>query len=388
MKYVTILGATGSIGLSALRVIRTNPQKFKVFGLSCNRNLKILSQQIEEFNPFVVAIVDASLRNSDELSHLMEKNPEVEFLFGDEGVVELAARKCDIVLSAIVGAAGLRPSLAAIGNCRRIALANKETLVMAGSIFIKLIAESGTELLPVDSEHSAVFMLMRNVQISHLERIILTASGGSLRDLPLEDLPAVTPEIALKHPTWSMGNKITIDSATLMNKGLEVIEAHHLFGVSYDKIDVLIHPESVIHSMIETIDGSVYAHMGEADMALPIINAFTYPDKIRNEFGRLDFVKLKSLTFRELDKRRYPSLDLCYAAGMRGGNAPAILNAANEECVYAFLERKIAFTDIVKIIEKVLSDVSFISDPDIDDIFKSDKEARILSRSYIKEYEK
>ena len=187
-----------------------------------------MSQQIEEFNPFVVAIADASLRNSDELSHLMEKNPEVEFLFGDEGVVELAARKCDIVLSAIVGAAGLRPSLAAIGNCRRIALANKETLVMAGTIFMKLIAESGTELLPVDSEHSAVFMLMRNVQISHLERIILTASGGSLRDLPLEDLPAVTPEIALKHPTWSMGNKITIDSATLMNKGLEVIEAHHL----------------------------------------------------------------------------------------------------------------------------------------------------------------
>lgn len=385
MKYVTILGSTGSIGLSALRVIRTNPEDFKVFGLSCNRNLEILSKQLDEFKPSVVAIADLRLRDDEYLKSLMQKNPQTEFLFGQDGVVELASRKCDIVLSAIVGAAGLKPSLAAIGNCSRIALANKETLVMAGSLFMERIRESATELLPVDSEHSAVFMLMQNVDISLLERIILTASGGSLRDLPIEKLPYVTPEVALKHPTWSMGNKITIDSATLMNKGLEVIEAHHLFGVSFDKIDVLIHPESVIHSMIETIDGAIYAHMGEADMALPIINAFTYPEKRRNSFGRLDFLKIKSLTFRELDKNRYPALDICYSAGRRGGNCTAVLNAANEESVYAFLDKKIAFTDIVKITEKVLSQVSFIERPSIEDIFISDSEAREIVRYYIKE---
>ncbi len=385
MNSLTILGSTGSIGLSALRVVRSDPERFKVFGLACNRNLEILSKQINEFKPAVVAIGDESVRESEFVTLLREKFPEVEFLFGEEGIIDLASRKCDIVLSSIVGGAGLKPSLAALDGCKRLALANKETLVMAGDLFMKLAEEKGVELIPVDSEHSAIFMLMRNVKQQELERIILTASGGSLRDYPVDELKAVTPEIALKHPTWSMGSKITIDSATLMNKGLEVIEAHYLFNAGYDRIDVVIHPESIIHSMIETVDGAVYAHMGQADMALPIINAMTFPEKVRNSFGRLNFAEVAKLTFREYDSRRYPALELCYAAGRSGGNMPSILNAANEEAVYAFLDRRIAFTDIVKIVEKTISLGSFIKDPDINAIFESDAEARDIARTLIRE---
>lgn len=385
MNSLTILGSTGSIGLSALRVVRSDPERFKVFGLACNRNLEILSNQINEFNPAVVAIGDESVRESEFLALLCRKFPEVEFLFGEEGIIDLASRKCDIVLSSIVGGAGLKPSLAALNGCRRLALANKETLVMAGDLFMKLSEEKGVELIPVDSEHSAIFMLMRNVKYEELERIILTASGGSLRDYPVDELAAVTPEIALKHPTWSMGSKITIDSATLMNKGLEVIEAHYLFKTGYDSINVVIHPESIIHSMIETVDGAVYAHMGQADMALPILNAMTYPEKVRNSFGRLNFTDVGKLTFREYDSRRYPALDICYAAGRRGGTTPTVLNAANEEAVYAFLDRRIAFTDIVKIVEKTISLGSFTKDPDINAIFESDSEARDIARTLIRE---
>jgi len=280
MNSLTILGSTGSIGLSALRVVRSAPERFKVFGLACNRNLEKLSKQIDEFKPVVVAIGDETVFDSEIVMLLRKKFPEVEFLFGEAGIIELASRRCDIVLSSIVGGAGLRPSLAALDGCKRLALANKETLVMAGDLFMKLAEEKGVELIPVDSEHSAIFMLMRNVEQRELERIILTASGGSLRDLPVEELESVTPETALRHPTWSMGSKITIDSATLMNKGLEVIEAHYLFKTDYDRINVVIHPESIIHSMVETVDGAVYAHLGQADMALPILNALTYRKRL------------------------------------------------------------------------------------------------------------
>ena len=385
MNSLTILGSTGSIGLSALRVVRSAPDKFKVFGLACNRNVEILSKQIDEFRPAVVAIGDIKLSDSETVTALRVNYPDVEFLFGEEGITDLASRGCDMVLSSIVGGAGLRPSLAALDGCKRLALANKETLVMAGDIFMKMAGEKGVELIPVDSEHSAIFMLMQKLQKRDVERIILTASGGSLRDYPAGDLKNVTPEMALKHPTWSMGSKITIDSATLMNKGLEVIEAHYLFETDYDRISVVIHPESIIHSMVETVDGAVYAHMGQADMALPILNAFSYPEKFRNSFGRLNFAEVGMLTFREYDSMRYPALELCYHAGRKGGNAPALLNAANEEAVYAFLDRRIAFTDIVNVVEKTMGLGRFRSAPDINGIFESDAEARDIARGIIRE---
>lgn len=384
MRSISILGSTGSIGLSALRVIKTLPDKFRIYGLACNSNVKILSQQLDNFKPSVVAIGDKSLANADEVKHLIKVNEGVEFLFGEEGIIELAARKTDIVISSIVGSAGLRPSLAALDGCKRLALANKETLVMAGNIFTTLASEKGVELIPVDSEHSAVFSLLCNMDRREVERVILTASGGSLRDYT-ESMDSVTPEDALKHPTWSMGNKITIDSATLMNKGLEVIEAHHLFNFSYDKIGVIIHPESVIHSMVETMDGAVYAHMGKTDMVFPILNALTYPEKIKNSFGRLDLADVGSLTFKRYDSARFPALELCYHAGKTGGNIPAVLNAANEVAVYAFLERKIKYTDIVKIVEKTIGSAGAISSPGIKDIFESDSEARNIALSFIKE---
>jgi 1-deoxy-D-xylulose-5-phosphate reductoisomerase len=385
MRLISILGSTGSIGLSALRVVKTLPDKFRIYGLACNRNIEILSDQICEFKPSVVAIGDKSAAASDYVKNLIKQNREVEFLFGEEGILELASRKTDIVVSSIVGSAGLRPSIAALDGCRRLALANKETLVMAGKIFTDLAAGKGVELIPVDSEHSAVFSLLSNLSSDEVERVILTASGGSLRDYPGESLRDVTPEIALKHPTWSMGSKITIDSATLMNKGLEVIEAHHLFNFSYDKIDVIIHPESVIHSMVETVDGALYAHMGVTDMVFPIVNALTYPEKMKNPFGRLDLADVGSLNFRRYDSKRFPALELCYYAGRTGGNIPAVLNAANEAAVYAFMDRKIRFTDIVEIVEKTIESIDVISRPDIKDIFESDTEAGNIALRFIKE---
>ena len=385
MQSISILGSTGSIGLSALRVIKTFSSKFKIYGLTCNRNIDILSNQIAEFKPAVVAIGDKSAAATDFVKKLIKENRETEFLFGDEGIIELASRKTDIVISAISGSAGLQPSIAALDGCKRLALANKETLVMAGEIFTELTIKKGVELIPVDSEHSAVFSLLSNLKKNELEHIILTASGGSLKDYPTEKLKDVTPEIALKHPTWNMGNKITIDSSTLMNKGLEVIEAHHLFNCSYDNIKVVIHPESIIHSMVETIDGSVYAHMGKTDMVFPILSALTYPTKIKNPFGRIDFAETESLTFRKYDGNKFPALELCYYAGRTGGNIPAVLNAANETAVYSFLEKKIRFTDITDIVEKTMNAVDVKNNPDIKDIFESDCEAKNIALSFINE---
>ena len=384
MQSISILGSTGSIGLSAIRVIKAFPDKFKIYGLACNSNLSSLSNQISEFKPAVVAIGDKSSAATDLVKKLIKENTQTQFLFGDEGIIELAGRKTDITVSAISGSAGLRPSIAALDGCKRLALANKETLVMAGEIFTELTIKKNVELIPVDSEHSAVFSLLSNMKKDEVEQIILTASGGSLKDYPAEKLKDVTPEIALKHPTWSMGNKITIDSSTLMNKGLEVIEAHHLFNVSYDKIKVVIHPESIIHSMVETVDGAVYAHMGKPDMVFPILSALTYPAKMKNPFGRIDFTEIGNLSFRKYDANKFPALDLCYYAGRTGGNMPAVLNAANETAVYSFLEKKIRFTDITDIVEKTMNAARVINNPDIKDIFESDCEAKRIALSFIK----
>ncbi|MDY6934572.1 MAG: 1-deoxy-D-xylulose-5-phosphate reductoisomerase [Spirochaetota bacterium] len=381
---VTILGSTGSVGVSTLRVIKSLGKEFQVYGLSCHRNLDLIKDQIREFDPIAVAVSSDEIIKSEEYIKFKEEFPEVEFFDGEAGVTELASRRVDILVSAIVGAAGLKPTISAIPSVKRVALANKETLVMAGDIISQKVKEYGTELIPVDSEHNAIFFLLEKVKIQDIKRIILTASGGSLRDRSIAELKTVTPEEALAHPTWNMGDKITIDSATMMNKGLEVIEAHHLFDIDYDFIDVVIHPESIIHSMIETIDGAVYAYMSVADMAFPILNALTFPDKRDNDFGGLDLVKIGNLNFQSYDNNRYPALGLCYQAGKTGGTMPSVLNAANEVAVMAFLNEEIPFTDIVKIVEKIMGLHNTIYEPDINEIFEADVWARAEANRIIR----
>lgn len=385
-QNLTILGSTGSIGISALRFIREYSQRFTLYGISCNRNLDECARQVEEFLPAVVAIADSDIFNSDACKDMRGRFPDIEFLVGEEGVVELARRKVDSTLSAIVGAAGLKPSMAALESTGRMALANKETLVMAGPHFIKKAAQNNVSVVPVDSEHSALFFLLDGRKKEDLHRLILTASGGSLRDYPVYDLTDVSPAEALAHPTWDMGKKITIDSATLVNKGLEVMEAHHLFGTPYDSIDILIHPESIIHSMVEMRDGAFYAHMGLADMVFPIQSALTYPEMLDTAFGRLDFNSISHLSFRTYEKERYPALELCYAAGKAGGTVPAVLNAANEIAVTAFLEGEIRFTDIAVLIEKTMEKTAAVREPSMDDIFSADNEARQVAAGIIKEF--
>jgi len=375
-RTISILGSTGSIGETTLRVLRFLKDEYRTYGIACGANLGLLGRQIAEFRPAVVAVASSAAAASDEYGALKRSHPEVEFLDGDAGVAELAGRSVDVLVSAIVGAAGLGPTLAGIGRARRIALANKETLVMAGDIVAARLPGSGTELIPVDSEHSAAFSLLRGLDPGEVARIVLTASGGSLRSLPLEELGSVTPERALAHPTWDMGSKITIDSATLMNKGLEVFEAHHLFAMPYDRIDVLVHPESIVHAMVETNDGALYAHMGVADMAFPVLAALAHPERRRNDFGRLRLEEVGRLTFSAVDGRRYPALALCYAAGRRGGTLPAVLNAANEAAVGAFLGGRLSFTGIVRVVEKAIERAAVVDDPTLEDILAVDREAR------------
>ncbi len=380
---ITILGSTGSIGVSALKVLRSIEHNFEIYGLSCHSNLKLFEEQLSEFKPAVAAVASFKALKSEEYARLKKKFPAITFFEGQEGVIELAGQKADILISAIVGAAGLMPTLASIPNIKRLALANKETLVMAGDIVIQKVKECGIELIPIDSEHSAIFSMIDNMDKSGISRVILTASGGSMRNKTLEEMHKITPEEALIHPTWKMGKKISIDSATLMNKGLEVIETHHLFNLDYNSISVIIHPESIIHSMVETIDGAVYAYMTVPDMIYPIFNALVYPEVKKNPFSRLDFTKIGKLEFIKYDIDKFPALELCYSAGRAGGTMPAVLNAANEVAVHAFLEKKILFTDIVKIVEKTMNKHKIINNPDISDIFAFDKWAREISNSLI-----
>lgn len=376
MRALTILGSTGSIGISTLRVVRALGGEYRVRGLGCRSNLGVLGEQIREFSPAAVAVSSQEALRSPLYREIRNNNPGVEFLEGDEGVSELVKRDADVLVSAIVGAAGLLPTLAAIPHVERIALANKETLVMAGDLFMEKVRDHSVELIPVDSEHSAIFLLLEKIDRRDLKRIILTASGGSLRGRSRKELEAVTPAEALAHPTWDMGSKITIDSASLMNKGLEVIEAHHLFGAEYDDIDVVIHPESVIHSMVETRDGAVFAHMGVTDMALPILNALVYPEKREHPFGKLDLFGIGGMHFLRHDAEAFPALGLCYRAGRRGGTVPAVLNAANEVCVDAFLNGKIRFTGIADIVGMVMEAHECAESPLLHEILDADRWAR------------
>jgi 1-deoxy-D-xylulose-5-phosphate reductoisomerase len=380
VQSLSILGSTGSIGTQTLDVIRRNPDRYRAACLSTNSNIELLGRQIEEFEPDAVVV-------REECSASVARKlygDRVDVLEGDESLVAICTRPdIDIVMSALVGFAGLVPTVAAIEAGKRIALANKETLVVAGELINRLVKEHRATMIPVDSEHSAIFQCLAGESPAEVERIILTASGGPFRELPAGEFGSITRDRALKHPNWSMGPKITIDSATLMNKGLEVIEARWLFDLDVDKVDVVIHPQSIIHSMVEFIDGSVKAQLGLPDMRLPIQYALAYPERIANDLERLSLPKIGSLTFFEPDLGRFPSLRLAYDALARMGTAPATLNAANEVAVAAFLEERIAFTDIPRLIERALAEASIQDDPTLENILTADKRTREAVRSYL-----
>ena len=375
MKKITILGSTGSIGASALDVIRKNPKKFRVAALAAGRNVALLARQTLAFHPEAV-----SVQTPEDAKHLRDllgsRNP-VRILCGEAGAQDVAAhRSADIVLSAISGAAGLKPTLAAIEAGKDLALANKETMVIAGHLVTKKAKQKKIRVLPVDSEHSAIFQCLAGQKPKNVKRIILTASGGPFYSFSRADLKKVTPAQALRHPRWKMGAKITVDSASLMNKGLEVIEAKWLFGVDISRIDVLVHPQSVVHSAIELIDGTVLAQLGIADMRIPIAYALSYPDRLTNPLPALDLAKTGNVTFCLPDTKKFPCLRLAYEAARAGGTAPVVLNAANEAAVAAFLENKICFNDLPKVIEKALDRHSVKQNPSLEEILHADGEAR------------
>jgi len=353
MKRLAILGSTGSIGVSALAIVAAYPERFQIVALTAGRNFDLLAEQIRNFRPTLVAVQDEA-----DVDRLLRKlgGTAPEILYGRSGLVACAAQnQAEMVVSAIVGAAGLEPTLAAINAGKDVALANKEALVAAGSIVMSAVEQAGCRLFPVDSEHSAIFQSLEGHRKHDVKRLILTASGGPFRNHSVEALVRVTPEDALAHPNWNMGRKISIDSATMMNKGLEVIEAHWLFDLPAELIDVHIHPESIVHSMVEYVDGAVIAQLGIPDMKTPIAYALSYPERLSLQLPPLNLCEMGSLHFYEPDPGRFRCLRLAYDALRCGGTAPAVLNAANEVAVGAFLERKIGFPDIANMIEEVLS---------------------------------
>jgi 1-deoxy-D-xylulose-5-phosphate reductoisomerase len=378
VKALSLLGSTGSIGTQTLDIVAQYPDRFRIVGMAAGRNVELLAQQVRQFQPQIVAIQDETRLDALKTA-LADLNPQPIILGGEAGVVEVAQYgDAEVVVTGIVGCAGLLPTIAAIKAGKDIALANKETLIAGGPVVLPLVKQHGVKLLPADSEHSAIFQCLQGVPDGGLRRIILTASGGSFRDWDIDQLANVTVADALKHPNWSMGRKITIDSATLMNKGLEVIEAHYLFGMGYDHIDIVIHPQSIIHSLIEVQDTSVLAQLGWADMRLPLLYALSFPDRLPTDWPKLDLVKAGNLTFREPDHAKYPCMNLAYAAGRAGGCLPAVLNAANEQAVALFLDEKIRFLDIPKLIEQVCDRYSpqNVLEPALDDILQVDQWAR------------
>lgn len=353
MKKITLLGSTGSIGVNALNVIRANPEKYRVVALVAGRNIELLLNQIEDFRPAAVAVLDETL--ALELEKRSGGDRKFEISFGRKGLVHLATlNEVDTVISAITGAAGLLPTYEAIRAGKQIALANKETMVMAGPLVLSEAKNHNVSILPIDSEHSAILQSLMGHPKEDIKRVILTASGGPFKDLSLEEMGKVTPTQALNHPNWSMGPKITIDSATMMNKGLEAIEARWLFDVDMEQISILIHPQSVVHSMVEYRDGSVVAQLGTPDMKIPISYALSYPRHFETGVSSLRLDEIEKLTFEKPDNKRFKCLDLALKASENGGSMPAVLNGANEIAVSSFLEGKIGFLDIPDLIEKVM----------------------------------
>ncbi|MBA4602538.1 1-deoxy-D-xylulose-5-phosphate reductoisomerase [Thermoactinomyces mirandus] len=378
MEKVAILGSTGSIGKNTLAVIEEHPDQFNVVALAAGKNVKEMIRQVKAFKPKLVSM--ATRKAADAVKQ--EVGETVEVLWGDEGLNAVAVcSDSTYLVSSLVGSKGLAPTLAAIRAGKKIGLANKETLVTAGHIVTAEARKHQVPLLPIDSEHSALFQCFNGERSAEAERLIITASGGAFRDWSREELIHATVEQALKHPNWSMGNKITIDSATMMNKGFEVIEAHWLFDFPYGKIDVILHPQSVIHSMVEFSDGAVMAQLGTPDMKIPIQYALAYPRRMPLRTKRLDLVSLSRLDFRALDFRRYPCLRMAYEAGKAGGTMPAVLNAANEVAVEMFLNRDCNFLDIEEIVERTLDAHQNVGNPSLEEIEEADRWARQFAKN-------
>lgn len=388
MQKFSLLGSTGSIGTQTLEIVEENPEKFQITALAAGSNIELLAEQIKKFKPNLVSVRDSSLIAP--LKELLSGFSDIpEILAGEEGIVEVARyNDTEACITGIVGCAGLKPTVAAIEAGKDICLANKETLIAGGPFVLPLAEKFGVKILPADSEHSAIFQCIQGLPEGGMRRIILTASGGAFRDFEVERLKTVTVADALKHPNWSMGKKITVDSATLMNKGLEVIEAHYLFGASYDDIDIVVHPQSIIHSMVETADSSVLAQLGWPDMKLPILYTMSWPERVycsETTWPRLDFVKMGDLTFRTPDHAKYPSMELAYAAGRAGGTMTGVLSAANEQAVEMFLAEKIGYLDIMKEVEAACEahQQDLVASPSLEEIVHYDQWARDFVKEHV-----
>ena len=382
MKQIAILGSTGSIGSQTLDVVRQHPQAFSVYALTAHRSVELLIQQALEFNPAVVCIADETCypRLRDALSDL-----PIQVMAGEQAIAQVVTHPAiDVVVAAMVGYAGLRPTIEAIKAQKTIALANKETLVVAGEIICRLAQRYKVNILPVDSEHSAIFQSLVGEDMTSVEKLLLTASGGPFRHFSLDQMQSVTAAQALQHPNWDMGAKITIDSASMMNKGFEVIEARWLFDMPVDKIQVLVHPQSVVHSAVQFVDGSVKAQLGTPDMRMPIQYALTYPERWQSDVPRLDLFATHSLTFEEPDLKRFPNLRLAYEAIAQGGNMPCILNAANEVVNLAFREGRCGFLQMSEVIAQTMLKTTCILEPTYEDYVQTDKEARRIASETLK----
>ncbi len=377
-KKISILGSTGSIGTQALEVIEKLPERFEVLALAGGENISLLMQQVQKFKPKTVYARSCAIKTEMEA-----RFQNVKFVCGDEGLEEICSNtENDLIIVAVSGKTGLKPTLTAIKNKINIALANKETLVMAGDIVMKAAKDNGVSILPIDSEHCAIHQCIK--ELADVKKLIITASGGPFRDKSLDEIKSATVEQTLAHPKWNMGKKITVDSATLMNKGLEVIEAHHLFGTSYDNIEVIVHPQSIIHSAIEYLDGSVIAQIGLPSMHIPIQYALTYPERVEGiKSESFSFLDAKRFDFEAPDLEKFPCLRLAYEAGRTGGSAPICLNAANEEAVFAFLKGKIKLYQIFETVDKMLSEHNVVQNPKIDEILAIDEEIRIKTKELL-----
>ncbi len=381
MKKISILGSTGSIGTQALDVVRKLPDEFKICALAANSNVELFSKQVEEFQPELAVLADEDAYKK----FTAEKNfPATQIAGGRQALIDAAGYgDAEIVLTAMSGFAGLEPTINAIGHGKNIALANKETLVVAGEIIINMAKDFNVKILPVDSEHGAIFQCLQGENSSDVEKILLTASGGPFRGKNFDELQDVTVNEVLSHPTWNMGKKITVDSASLVNKGLEVIEAHWLYGIDYDKIQVVVHPQSIIHSMVEFRDGSIIAQLAEPDMRLPIQYALTYPRRLQSPINHLNFWQMKDLTFEEPDLKTFRGLKLAYEVGKIGGTLPCVFNAANEVAVNAFLRGQIKFLQIYDVIENALESHAVLKNPAFGVLTMEDSAVRILSEKFI-----